>query len=51
MKRNCEAGHTGVFDDSGSFMSKEATGEINILREECGRQAEVSKGGLNVSGF
>ena len=36
VKRICEAGHTVVFDDTGSFILNKATGEINALREECG---------------
>ena len=40
VKRTCEAGHTVVFDDTGSFILNfilnKATGEINALREECG---------------
>ena len=36
VKRICEAGHTVVFDDTGSFILNKATGEINTLREECG---------------
>ena len=36
VKRICEARHTVVFDDSGSFILNKATGEINALREECG---------------
>ncbi len=32
----CEAGHTVVFDKSGSFMFDKATGDLNYLREEGG---------------
>jgi hypothetical protein len=36
VKRICEAGHTVVFDETGSFMFDKATGEVNYFREEGG---------------
>ena len=36
VKRICEAGHTVVFDETGSFMCDKATGEVNYFREEGG---------------
>jgi hypothetical protein len=36
VKRICEAGHTVVFDEEGSFMYNKTTGEINYFREESG---------------
>jgi hypothetical protein len=36
VKRICEAGHTVVFDEDGSFMYNKTTGEINYFREEAG---------------
>jgi hypothetical protein len=36
VKRICEAGHTVVFDEDGSFMYNKTTGEINYFREESG---------------
>jgi hypothetical protein len=36
VKRICEAGHTVVFDETGSFMYNKHTGEVNYFREESG---------------
>ena len=36
VKRICEAGHTVVCDETGSFMFDKATGEVNYFREEAG---------------
>ena len=36
VKRICEAGHTVVFDETGSFVYNKTTGEMNYLREEGG---------------
>ena len=36
VKKICEAGHTVVFDETGSYLYHRATGEINYLREEGG---------------
>ena len=36
VKRICEAGHTVVFDASGSFMIDKTTGEVKYFREEAG---------------
>jgi hypothetical protein len=36
VKRICEAGHTVVFDETGSFMFDKTTGEVNYFREEAG---------------
>ena len=35
-KKICQAGHTVVFDDEGSFIMNKNTGEVNLLREEDG---------------
>ena len=34
VKKICQAGHTVVFDDEGSFIMNKNTGEVNWLREE-----------------
>ena len=36
VKRICEAGHTVVFDQTGSFMYNKRTGEVNYFREDSG---------------
>ena len=36
VKKICQAGHTVVFDDEGSFIMNKNTGEVNWLREEDG---------------
>ena len=36
VKRICEAGHTVVFDDGGSYLYNKITGETTFLREEGG---------------
>ena len=36
VKEICQAGHTVVFDDEGSFIMNKKTGEVNCLREEDG---------------
>ena len=36
VKRICEAGHLMVFDEDGSFIFNDMTGEINQFREESG---------------
>ena len=37
VKKICQAGHTVVFDDEGSFIVNKNTGEVNWLREEDGK--------------
>ena len=34
VKKICQAGHTMVFADEGSFLMNKNTGEVNWLREE-----------------
>ena len=36
VKRICDAGHTVVFDETGSFMYNKRTGEVNHFREDSG---------------
>ena len=36
VKRLCQAGHTVVFDEQGSFIVNRSTGEINWLRDDDG---------------
>ena len=36
VKKICQAGHTVVFDDEGSFIMNKNTGEVNWLSEEDG---------------
>ena len=36
VKKICQAGHTVVFDDEGSFIMNKNTGEVNWVREEDG---------------
>jgi hypothetical protein len=36
VKRICEAGHTVIFDEEGSYIINKGTGEINYLREDSG---------------
>ena len=36
VKKICQAGHTVVFDDEGSFIRNKNDGEVHWLREEDG---------------
>ena len=36
VKRMCQSGHRVVFDEEGSYVMNNHTGEINALREEDG---------------
>ena len=36
VKKICQAGHTVVFDESGSYVVNKASGEVNWLREDDG---------------
>ena len=36
VKRICAAGHRVVFDEDGSYIETETTGEVNMLREDNG---------------
>ena len=36
VKRICQAGHIVVFDEDGSYIYNNHTGEVNVLREEMG---------------
>ena len=36
VKRICEAGHTVVFDEEGSYMYNKIAHEVNLFREDGG---------------
>ena len=36
VKKICQAGHTVIFDDEGSFIINKSTGEVNWMREDDG---------------
>ena len=36
VKKICQAGHTVIFDDEGSFIINKVTGEVNWMREDDG---------------
>ena len=36
VKKICQAGHTVVFDESGSYVVNKASGEVDWLREDEG---------------
>ncbi len=51
VKRICEASHTVVFDELGSYMYNKTTGETNYFREEGGNYILDVWVPPNMSGF